>query len=51
MANMLKQMRNWHGQMLEKMQKKTGLTNYQILWIAFAEGFFFGILLGWWWFK
>ena len=47
---MLKQLRNWHGQMLEILQNQTGLTNYQILWIAFAEGLFFGLLLGWWWF-
>ena len=47
---MLKQLLNWHGQMLEFMQKQTGLTNYQILWLAFAEGLFFGLLLGWWWF-
>ena len=49
-TNMLKQLRYWHGQMLEILQKQTGLTNYQILWIAFAEGLFFGLLLGWWWF-
>ena len=47
---MLKKLRDWHGQILERIQKQTGLTNYQILWIAFSEGLFFGFLLGWWWF-
>ena len=40
---MLKQLFNWHGQTLEIIQKHTGLTNYQIFWIAFAEGLFFGL--------
>lgn len=42
---MLKQ---WHIKKLEKLQQMTGLTAYQILWIAFFEGLFFGIIIGWW---
>ena len=47
---MLKRLRDWHGRMLDELQKRTGLSSYQILWLAFAEGLFFGVLLGWWWF-
>lgn len=48
--NMLKQLRDWHGRMLGELQQRTGLSSYQILRLAFAEGLFFGVLLGWWWF-
>ncbi|EHI48028.1 hypothetical protein HIMB100_00016030 [SAR116 cluster alpha proteobacterium HIMB100] len=48
---MLRGLRDWHGRMLDELQKLTGLSSYQILWLAFAEGLFFGILLGWWWFR
>lgn len=47
---MLKRLHDWHGRMLDELQKRTGLSSYQILWLAFAEGLFFGVLLGWWWF-
>ncbi len=39
---------SWHIHMIEAVQKRTGLSNYQILWIAFIEGLIIGILLGWW---
>ena len=48
---MIKHLRNWHGRKLEELQKLTGLSAYQILWLAFAEGLFFGVLLGWWLFR
>lgn len=47
---MLKRLRDWHGRMLDELQERTGLSSCQILWLAFAEGLFFGVLLGWWWF-
>lgn len=48
---MLRGLRDWHGRMLDELQKLTGLSSYQILWLAFAEGLFFGIVLGWSWFR
>ena len=48
---MLRWLREWHGRMLDELQNRTGLYSYQILWLAFAEGLFFGVLLGWWWFR
>jgi len=41
-------LREWHIKKLEIVQQMTGFTNYQILWIAFAEGIVIGLLLGWW---
>jgi len=49
--HMLRRLREWHGRMLDELQNRTGLSSYQILWLAFAEGLFFGVLLGWWWFR
>jgi len=48
---MLRRLRDWHGRKLEELQRSAGLSSYQILWLAFAEGLFFGVLLGWWWFR
>ena len=43
---MFKKMRDWHGNKITEIQKRFGLTNYQILWISFLEGIFIGIVLG-----
>ena len=42
----------WHIDLIEKVQKITGLSNYQIIWISFIEGltigFIVGFIAGWW---
>jgi len=39
---------NWHKNMIAKIQEKTGISDYQLLWLAFAEGLLLGLLIGWW---
>ena len=39
---------NWHKKMIAKIQEKTGISDYQLLWLAFAEGLLLGLLIGWW---
>tara|TARA_B100001079_G_C16090392_1_gene373758 strand:+ start:361 stop:504 length:144 start_codon:yes stop_codon:yes gene_type:complete len=34
-----------HKRLIVKIQQKTGLSDYQILWIAFAKGVVVGIIL------
>jgi len=34
-----------HKKLIIKIQQKTGLSDYQILWITFAKGVLIGILL------
>lgn len=34
-----------HKKLIIKIQQKTGLSDYQILWLAFAKGLIAGILL------
>ena len=43
MENKLK---NWHLALIEKVQKITGLSNYQIIWLSFLEGLLIGICFG-----
>ena len=38
--------KNWHVALIEKVQKITGLSNYQIIWLSFIEGLLIGIFLG-----
>ena len=37
--------KNWHVALIEKVQKITGLSNYQIIWLSFLEGLLIGICL------
>ena len=34
-----------HKRLIVKIQQKTGLSDYQILWLAFAKGMIVGIVL------
>jgi len=34
-----------HKRLIIKIQQKTGLSDYQILWLAFAKGIIVGIVL------
>ena len=43
--------KNWHVALIEKVQKITGLSNYQIIWLSFLEGLFIGIFFGYLIFK
>ena len=43
--------KNWHVALIEKVQKITGLSNYQIIWLSFLEGLFIGIYFGYLIFK
>ena len=36
-----------HKRLIVKVQQKTGLSDYQILWIAFAKGIIAGIVITW----
>jgi len=36
----------WHFELVDKVQRLTGLSNYQIIWISFLEGLLIGILIG-----
>jgi hypothetical protein len=42
----LNKMKKWHIILIEKVQKYTGLSNYQIIWLGFLEGLLIGILIG-----
>ena len=37
---------NWHINLITKVQKITGLSNYQIIWLSFIEGMIIGFLIG-----
>ncbi len=43
---MFTKFRNWHIKKLDQFQKITGFSNYQMLWVMFFEGLFFGFLVG-----
>ena len=36
---------NWHKSMLESYKQKLGLSNYQIMWIAWVKGIIIGGLI------
>ena len=42
---MINKFKAWHLDLIEKVQKLTGLSNYQIIWISFAEGLIIGFLI------
>ena len=42
---MINKFKAWHVNLIEKVQKITGLSNYQIIWISFAEGLIIGFLI------
>ena len=42
----LNKLKKWHITLIEKVQKYTGLSNYQIIWLGFLEGLLFGIFIG-----
>ena len=42
----LNELKKWHITLIEKVQKHTGLSNYQIIWLGFLEGLLIGILIG-----
>ena len=43
---MVNKLKKWHINLIEKVQKITGLSNYQIIWLGFLEGLIIGILIG-----
>ena len=43
---MINKFKAWHVNLIEKVQKLTGLSNYQIIWISFTEGLIIGFLIG-----
>ena len=45
-SDMINKFKAWHIDLIEKVQKYTGLSNYQIIWISFAEGLIIGIFVG-----
>ena len=42
---MINKFKAWHIDLIEKVQKITGLSNYQIIWISFAEGLIIGLFV------
>ena len=42
---MINKFKAWHIDLIEKVQKITGLSNYQIIWISFAEGLIIGFFV------
>ena len=42
---MINKFKAWHVDLIEKVQKITGLSNYQIILISFAEGLIIGFLI------
>ena len=43
---MMNKFKVWHINLIEKVQKITGLSNYQIIWISFIEGLTIGFIIG-----
>ena len=43
---MMNKFKSWHINLIEKVQKITGLSNYQIIWISFIEGLTIGFIIG-----
>ena len=43
---MLNKLKNWHNNLIKKVQKYTGLSNYQIIWLGFLEGLVIGVFIG-----
>ena len=45
---MFTRLRDWHIKKLNYIQEITGLSAYQMLWLAFIEGILIGLFAGWW---
>ena len=45
-SEMKNKLLNWHINLITKVQKITGLSNYQIIWLSFIEGLIIGLLIG-----
>ena len=43
---MTSRLKRWHISLIEKVQKTTGISNYQIVWLSFIEGLIIGIIIG-----
>jgi len=43
MSNKFKE---WHISLIEKVQKITGISNYQIVWLSLIEGLIIGLIIG-----
>ena len=44
-SDMINKFKAWHIDLIEKVQKITGLSNYQIIWISFFEGLIIGFFV------
>ena len=44
-SDMINKFKALHIDLIEKVQKITGLSNYQIIWISFAEGLIIGLFI------
>jgi hypothetical protein len=40
------ELKKWHISLIEKVQKTTGISNYQIVWLSFIEGLIIGLIIG-----
>ena len=40
------ELKKWHICLIEKVQKTTGISNYQIVWLSFIEGLIIGLIIG-----
>ena len=43
---MINKFKAWHIDLIEKVQKITGLSNCQIIWFSFSEGLIIGFFIG-----
>jgi len=43
MSNKFKQ---WHINLIDKVQKSMSISNYQIVWLSFIEGLIIGLIIG-----
>lgn len=43
----MKKLINWHKKIIKEVQDKTGLSDYQLLWLAFLEGVVVALLIIW----
>ena len=39
-------LKTWHINLIENVQKNTGISNYQIVWLSFLEGLIIGLVIG-----
>ena len=43
---MVNKVKEWHINLIERVQELTGFSNYQIIWISFIEGLLIGLVIG-----